>query len=66
MEDSITQLMNKDAASFDKATTFISAVSAIETAYGKLTKEAQNYVVNYNAFFYLIKLRQMFQSKLIH
>ncbi len=53
MEDSITQLMNKDAASFDKATTFISAVSAIETAYGKLTKEAQNYVVNYNAFFTL-------------
>lgn len=50
VEESITQLIGKDAASFDKATTFISAVSAIETAYGKLTKEAQNYITNYNAF----------------
>ncbi len=50
VEDSISQLQAKTPASFDKASTYISAVTAIETAHSKLSADAKNFVTNYPEF----------------
>lgn len=47
---SISQLMAKQPAAFTSATNFISAVTAIETAYTKLDADSQKLVTNYQDF----------------
>lgn len=45
---SIIQLTGKQATDFASASTFISAVTAVETAYGKLSADAKLLVVDYS------------------
>lgn len=47
---SISQFEKKNPADFSSATNFISAVTAIETAYSKLDAESKKLVGNYNLF----------------
>ncbi|MFJ8102280.1 hypothetical protein [Lysinibacillus sp. NPDC096212] len=46
----ITELTNKSSGDFASATNFISAVTAIETAYNKLDAGSKNLVTNFDAF----------------